>query len=409
MFVEIDNTPRDYAWGSVNAIAELLGRPASGRPEAELWFGSHPMSPSKIVDPASVDGASNLAEFLATNPQLTGVHPAGDEVARLPFLLKILAAQTALSIQVHPSMEQARAGFERENAAGIAMDAPARNYRDASHKPELIFCVSPTFDALCGFRPIASSIASLREFIDEAALTGIPSHRLTQLISTLESSGHDVRAAVEFALAGDPNAVSELVAQLADIATGATPTSPIARDASTVRMLHEQYPGDPGLVVAFLMNRLTLVEGQALFVPHGVLHAYLHGLGIEIMAASDNVLRGGLTSKHVDVSELMSVGHFGPSEPTIVVPEAISTGVHRFAPGVSEFELLHVTVSEAKPLAGLDLYGPAIVLCTAGQATITGLHAAMEIRQGHAWFVTPDEQKLTLAGNAQLFVAKMGR
>ena len=126
------------------------------------------------------------------------------------------------------------------------------------------------------------------------------------------------------------------------------------------------------------------------------------------MAASDNVLRGGLTSKHVDVSELMSVGHFGPSEPTIVVPEAISTGVHRFAPGVSEFELLHVTVSEAKPLAVFDLYGPAIVLCTAGQATITGLHAAMEIRQGHAWFVTPDEQKLTLAGNAQIFVAKMG-
>lgn len=408
MFVEIDNIPRDYAWGSANAIAELLGRPASGRPEAEVWFGSHPMSPSIIVEPASVGGAIDLGDFLAKNPQFTDAQDATDEAARLPFLLKILAAQTALSIQVHPSMDQARAGFLKENALGLAADAPERNYRDASHKPELIFCVSPTFDALCGFRPIATSVASLHAFIDQAAATGLASNRLRDLISILAASAHDVRKAVEFALAGGENEVSELVGQLADIATAASPTSPIARDASTVLKLNTEYPRDPGVVVAFLMNRVTLVQGQALFVPHGVLHAYLHGLGIEIMAASDNVLRGGLTSKHVDVSELMSVGDFSPSEPNLVVPEQVSDGVHSFAPGVSEFELLHVTVSEAEPLAELLLDGPAIVLCTSGQAEVTGLHNVGDIRRGLAWFVTPDEQILKVAGHAQLFVAKMG-
>ena len=397
MFVEIDNTPRDYAWGSVHAIAELLGRPASGRPEAEMWYGAHPMSPSVIVNPHDESGANNLAELLGRGSE------------QLPFLLKVLAAETALSIQVHPSMAQAQAGFAGENAVGIPMDAPHRNYRDASHKPELIFCVSDTFDALCGIRALTDTIDSLRAFVSEATAAEISSDRITALIATLTASESDVRDAVAGLLSGDPDDVSALVRQLVAIAAFAGPTSRIDRDASTVRMLSAEYPGDPGIVVAFLMNRVTLRKGEALFVPHGVLHAYLNGLGIEIMAASDNVLRGGLTAKHVDVDELMRVGVFAPTTPSIVTPELVGPGVQRFAPGVAEFELLHVTIADSASPAGIRLDGPSIVLCTAGHAHVSGLHTDGDIRRGQAWFVTSDEETLRITGNAELFVARTGR
>jgi mannose-6-phosphate isomerase len=397
MFVEIDNTPRDYAWGSTHAIAELLGRPASGRPEAELWFGAHPLCPSIIVNPADVDGAKNLAELLDRDAQT------------LPFLLKVLAAETALSIQVHPSMAQALTGFAAENAAGIPLDAPHRNYRDASHKPELIFCVSETFDALCGFRSVATTVASLRAFVDEASRAGLPSDALVELIAQLEASDSDVRQTVAGMLSGDRGEVSDLVNQLLAIAQRADATSPIDRDASTVRMLGVEYPGDPGIVVAFLMNRVSLRAGEAMYVPHGILHAYLSGLGIEIMAASDNVLRGGLTSKHVDVAELMSVGVFSPTTPSLVTPDLLSAGVHRFAPGVREFELVHVVVTEGAEAAEVQLDGASIVLCTAGQAQVAGSHASAEIRRGQAWFVSADEPELSISGSAELFVARTGR
>ena len=397
MFVEIDNTPRDYAWGSTHAIADLLGRPASGRPEAELWLGAHPLCPSVIVNPAEVDGAKNLAELLDRDAQT------------LPFLLKVLAAETALSIQVHPSMAQAQTGFAAENAAGIPLDAPHRNYRDASHKPELIFCVSETFDALCGFRSVATTVASLRAFVDEASRAGLPSDAVVGLIAQLEASATDVRDTVAGLLAAGADEVTELVNQLVGIARQSGATSPIEREASTVRMLGAEYPGDPGIVVAFLMNRVSLRAGEAMYVPHGILHAYLSGLGIEIMAASDNVLRGGLTSKHVDVAELMSVGVFSPSSPLLVSPDQLSAGVNRFAPGVSEFELVHVVVDEGAEAAVVQLDGASIVLCTAGHAQVAGSHARAEIRRGQAWYVSPDELALSIAGDAELFVARTGR
>ncbi|MBK5238529.1 MAG: mannose-6-phosphate isomerase, class I, partial [Actinomycetales bacterium] len=155
MFVRLENTPRDYAWGSTTAIADLLGREPSGGPEAELWLGTHEGSPTRIADPKQVGGYLTLADWVATKPEL-----------RIGFLLKILAADHPLSLQTHPSIAQAREGYAREDAAGVPLTSPTRNYKDRNHKPELIVALSPTFDALCGFRPREETLRVLREFTE---------------------------------------------------------------------------------------------------------------------------------------------------------------------------------------------------------------------------------------------------
>ena len=162
MFVQIANTPRPYAWGSTSAIADLLGTTPSGEPEAELWLGAHPGSPSRIVDPAEAEDSATLLDWIAKDP--TKTLGAAADAGQLPFLLKVLAASSALSLQAHPTPEQAREGFERENALGIPLDAPNRNYKDAFAKPEMIFALSETFDALCGFR----SLDETREIVRPA-------------------------------------------------------------------------------------------------------------------------------------------------------------------------------------------------------------------------------------------------
>ena len=403
MFVEIDNSPRDYAWGSVHAIAELCGRPASGKPEAELWLGAHPGSPSRIVNADQTGGAHDLAEWISADPS-TALGEAGS----LPFLLKILAADTALSIQVHPSMSQANSGFARENEAGIPIDAPHRNYRDASHKPELIFCVSETFDALCGMREASRASEVIGGFVREGDERDLPTDELAVLAARLKENTDDAADVVALLLERNSQRSAAIVAQLVAIAAVVAPTSEIESDASTVRLLSAEYPNDPGIAVAVLMNRVQLRRGEAMFVDHGILHAYLSGLGIEIMAASDNVLRGGLTSKHIDVPELLRVGVFRPSQPAILPAETLAPGVDRYAPGVPEFELIHVRVTESNPVAEVQIAGPAIALCVAGQARVDGTSSGIDVHRGSAIFVTPDEHAMRLTGKAELFIARLG-
>ena len=403
MFVEIDNSPRDYAWGSIHAIAELLGRAASGQPEAELWLGAHPGSPSRIVHAEKAGGARDLAEWISLDsPTVLGGATA------FPFLLKVLAAETALSIQVHPSMSQAQEGFARENGDGIALDAPNRNYRDASHKPELIFCVSETFDALCGMREAARASDVIRGFVHEGVAFNIATDELAKLADLLAEKTDDVADVVAMLLEPHSARAATIVAQLVAVAAVVPPTSVIESDASTVRLLSAEYPADPGIAVAVLMNRVQLRRGEALYVEHGVMHAYLSGLGIEIMAASDNVLRGGLTSKHIDVPELLKVGVFRPSHPVILEAQKLATGVDLYAPGVSEFELLHVRVTEPNPVPDLQIDGPAIALCIDGHARIEGTASGVEMHRGSAIFMTPDEQSVRISGSAEIFIARPG-
>ncbi len=320
MFVEITNEPRDYSWGSSTLLPELLGRAPTGRPEAELWLGTHPGSPARLV------GGGDLRET-------TG---------ELPFLLKLLAAGSTLSLQAHPTTARAREGFAREDAAGIPRDDPARNYKDPFAKPELVYALSDEFRALSGFRPVAET----RTDLDTAAPGLLPDLR----------SEADLRPVVERLLTTDVSA--ELDALVAASVDGA------GESWATVRDLARQCPGDPGIAIALLLHTVVLRRGEALYLPPGNIHAYQRGLAIELMGPSDNVLRGGLTPKHVDVPELLGVLDFRALPEPRVIP-AVSDGVSDFAPAGAGFRLRVLA-----PGASVSVEAPALVLVLDGEATV---------------------------------------
>ena len=357
MFVAITNTPRDYAWGSTTALAELLGTPATGRPQAELWLGTHPGSPSQTP-------GGSLADLTT-----------------LPFLLKVLAAASPLSLQAHPTIAQAVEGFARENALGIPLDAANRNYKDELHKPELIYALTP-FRALCGFRPASETGAAI-----ERLLGAVPGDApLNGWLDRL-GSDDDIREVFEWLLSRGPG-VDELVGAL--VSAAALVDGP---HYTLVAELDAAYPGDPGIAISLMLNLAELEPGQALFLPAGNIHAYIEGVGIELMAASDNVLRGGLTPKHVDVAELLSVLDFTP----VAVPYLDSTlidGAETYQP-TADFALVHVTGD-----ASIDLGAEAILLCTAGQFAVNG----EAITRGGCLYVA-DEPTLHIHGGGELFIA----
>jgi mannose-6-phosphate isomerase len=385
MFLAITNTPRDYAWGSHAAISELLGRRPSGRPEAELWLGAHAGSPSIVVNPAVVDGADTLADWFAAEP----ARALGRGRTELPFLLKVLAADQPLSIQAHPTPEQAEEGFAREEAAGVPLDAPHRNYKDRFPKPEIIVALSDRFDALCGFREPAETLADI-DAIDAgtgrlAALRGSVASSLESTLAWLFDGSDESR---------------RVVAAVAELARAVDAPSP---STATVVELADRYPGDPGVVVSLLLNRVSLRAGEALFLPAGNVHAYLGGLGIELMAPSDNVLRGGLTPKHVDVPELLRVLEFTPLPVPWLRPVEVARGVERFDPEGTGFALLRVDAGGAG--AVVEIGGPSILLVTEGEVDVKGQDGTIHLARGESAFVTPDEVRLAVKGGGLLWVA----
>ncbi|MFZ7089061.1 mannose-6-phosphate isomerase, class I [Curtobacterium sp. RRHDQ10] len=389
MFLGITNTPRDYAWGSVTAIPELLGRTVTGRPQAELWLGAHPGSPSVVVNPAMVGGADTLLDWIDAEPR----EALGSDTAHdLPFLLKVLAAAAPLSLQAHPTAEQARAGFERENAAGVPLDAPERNFKDPFPKPELIVAISERFEALSGFRPAADAVADVAT-ID--AGTG----RLGPLVAHLAAGLEDTfRWLIE-----PDDAARAVIAAASELAGAVEDPTPNVR---TVVDLAASAPGDPGIVLSLLMHRVSLAQGECLFLPAGNIHAYLEGLGIELMAPSDNVMRGGLTAKHIDVPELLDVLDFSAHPEPYLVPDELAAGVDRFAPAGVGFALLRIS-SAGEPMGfgtgGVaPLAGPSIAICTEGAATLVGAHSATMLRRGESCYVTPDEGDVVVESDAAL-------
>lgn len=364
MFVGITNTPRDYAWGSQGEISGLLGFEASGAPEAELWLGAHAGSPSRVV--GSDDTLLDIVD------------------GRLPFLLKVLAAGSPLSLQAHPTMEQAAAGFARENTLGIPLDAANRNYKDAFHKPELIYALSDEFDALCGFR----SAAGTRELLADFPAARPLADRLT--------SDDEIRPTFEW-LISRGEGVDALVAAIAQAANDSTP------ELSTAALLAHTYPGDPGIAISLMLNRVTLHPGEVLYLPAGNIHAYLSGLGIELMASSDNVLRGGLTPKHIDVPELLDVLDFRPIPVPYLTGESPSVGVQVFRPDVADFVLVRI-----EDEGTYELTGPAIALCVAGDIEVQGAHGADNLSLGDAFYITEDEERLSFGGLGTVFLATTG-
>jgi mannose-6-phosphate isomerase len=343
---EIENVLRDYAWGSTTAIAALLGRPESGGPEAELWIGAHPDSPSLAHLPE--DGSTApLDALIKRDPEhFLGADSVARFGPRLPFLTKILAAAQPLSLQVHPSLEQAKAGFARENAEGVAADAPDRNYRDDNHKPEMILALTP-FEALCGFRPAAASRAVLQHVAAacDAAGRGVPA-LITALLADLDDK--DERAALRTAferLISGGQAVAEGTALVVAALHSGASLAPFDAELSTAISLNEKYPGDPGVLISLLLNRISLEPGEAVYLPAGNVHAYLHGLGVEVMASSDNVLRGGLTPKYVDVPELLKTIDFQPVAVPMLEAERTVMDQELFRPPFEEFQLQRIELA----------------------------------------------------------------
>lgn len=385
MLISIANEPRAYAWGSTTLIAGLEGREPTGAVEAEVWFGDHAGSPARVPD------GRTLGEWLSAEGAQAGAP------ARLPYLLKLLAAAAPLSIQAHPSKREAEVGFAREEAEGVPRDAPERLYRDDNHKPELIVAVSETFEALAGLRDVGTTLRLLDGLGEGAAA----------LAARLEGpdAAEALRATVAwvFSPAAAPSVASVVAAVTAHDVAG------FEREIAVVRRIAADAPGDPGVVVALLMNLVTLQRGEALYLPAGVLHAYLSGLGVELMAASDNVLRGGLTPKHVDVDELVRVLDPAPGLEPRLAPVELGGGVVRFDAGVPDFALLAAEIA-GEPVT-LSLEGPAIVLATVGDVEVSGDASgdAVRLTPGRAVFVTPDEGAVTVAGAGQVFAAVPGR
>lgn len=392
MFVGITNTPRDYAWGANRAISELLGVEPTGAPEAELWLGAHPGSPSRIIDPSETGGATDLAAWIAADPATTlgATRPKGEP--RLPFLLKVLAAASPLSLQAHPTAQQAIAGYAREHAQGIPLSAPDRDYKDAYPKPEVIYALADGFEALCGFRPIAETHAEIARLIeldvaDPESERG-PLHRWLNETTP----GSDLRPVMEWLLSKGAG-VRDLVARVVRISRANPEEFP------TTVLLADTYPGDPGILISQMLNRVTLKRGEALYLAAGNIHAYLSGIGVELMTASDNVLRGGLTRKHVDVPELLHVLDFTPV-PVPYLRGVDDNGVVVMHPAGVDFEL---SVIDGDGTVALT--GPAIVLVEHGTFGVRGHVSTQNVRAGESYYVTPDEAALTFVGEGSAFVA----
>jgi mannose-6-phosphate isomerase len=395
----LSNTIRDYAWGSTTAIAALLGREPSGRPEAELWIGAHPDAPSRPLD--DPDGSS-LAELIEADPVGTlGTASIEAFGTRLPFLLKVLAADSPLSLQVHPRLDQAKSGFAAEEAAGVARTAPHRNYKDDNHKPEMVFALTP-FDALTGFRAPAESAALFERLT--ALLAGSEAAEVTEQVAELLRTPDEAEAlSAAFArlINGGPDVRACVDATAAAIAAAGH----AARDdaaLATVADLAAAYPSDPGVLLSLMLNRVSLAPGEALYLPAGNVHAYLRGLGIEVMAASDNVLRGGLTPKHVDIPELLRTVVFeAPGVPRLAAHES-ALGQELYRPPFEEFQLQRIDVPGSPGAGGapepvpVAQTGAAVVLVVHGSLTLDTPKGDLVLSRGDSAFI-PDSESPALA------------
>jgi mannose-6-phosphate isomerase len=382
-----------YAWGSRTAIPEFLGVEPKGEPQAELWLGAHPLAPSTV-------NGEPLDKLVAQDP-VSMVGQASVEAfgPRLPFLLKVIAAAQPLSLQAHPSREQAEAGYAREEAAGVPRDAPHRTYRDGWPKPELLYALVKT-EALYGFREPAETYQMFKGLAVGAAL-----ELVAPLADTDVPAAERLRVVFSRLLRLTPEDRS-MISDIALAASAVNQRHDVASFARTARELNAYYPGDPGVLAALLMNRVTLLPGDALYMPPGNLHAYLSGGGVEIMANSDNVMRGGLTPKYVDVDELLAILDFTPGLRGLIAPVEELPGVWRYptpAPDFALWRLEPVAASVAVPATSSGR----VLLVTDGELTAMSAAARLDLGRGEAALLTAGEE-VELSGHGTAFVGGPG-
>jgi len=389
------NTIQEYAWGSFTAIAELLGNASPSKtPQAELWMGAHPKAPSMV----KCDGNwISLFELIEKNPDhILGKKVAGKFNNRLPYLFKVLAAEKPLSIQAHPSIDQAKQGFERENRQGIPLDAYNRNYKDDNHKPECI-CAQTLFWALNGFRKISEIVGLMEKICPQGLKKPLDTLRgeqspieLKKFFQTLMTMNHK---------------------QQTKLITHAVSNAKKFRDDDPAYQwmidLHKEYPADIGVFSPILLNLICLERGQAMFLPAGELHAYLDGVGVELMANSDNVLRGGLTPKYIDIPELLNVLNFEEREVNILKTEQINECEWVYENHAEEFILSNIHVKEGIIYNSSVHRSIEILLCSDGKATITdlGKNDQVVIDKGKSMIIPAIVKKYSIQGNAVFYKA----
>jgi len=378
------NGIQNYDWGSTDAIPRFLGDKASDRPVAEMWIGTHPLKPSTAVDGDGVE------------------RPLAEVAGELPFMVKLLAADRPLSLQVHPSRSLAEAGYAREDEAGIAPDAPERVYKDRNHKPEMVYALSE-FDSLIGFRPTAEILRVL------GPLDTPLSQRLADDLRADPGFAGIVRR-VEWLLSSaiDPAEVHQVVGACRALASLGMD---IKRAYRTVVEIAEHHPDDIGVVISLLLNRMTLQPGEAAYLETGVMHAHLKGLCLEVMATSDNVLRAGLTSKHVDPQGLVACLDTGMARVARVTPDFVDMDTEVFSPADVEFALAVTQISHAAP-DGVELVRSeaSVVICTGGEVVVsTDAGEKLTVRRGEALYLGPEDRGAVVLGLGEVAQAYVPR
>lgn len=392
------NRVRNSTWGSTTAIPALLGVPPNGEPQAELWMGAHPGDPSR-VDRRDGRGPRSLADVIADAPERElGAATAARFGARLPFLLKVLAAEQPLSLQVHPNPAQAAEGFADEEARGVPLGARYRNYCDASHKPELA-CALSDLEALCGFREVAETVRLLD-------LLAVP--ELQTCIDALrkESEAEGLRIAMTHALTLPDTRRASVVGEVAAacLRVGEA-SSQYAAACAAVADLARRHPADPGVVAALLLNHVRLTQGQAVYFAAGLPHSYLRGVFVEILANSDNVLRCGLTEKHIDTAELLRVLEFRAGPVDVLDPVEGDDGEQIYPTPVPDFRLSRFELG-GEPARTLHTGAPQILLCTDGAAVLSdGRGGELHLLRGQSVYIPAADPPPGLRGTATVFRA----
>lgn len=391
----LTNPVRHYPWGDQHFIPELLGTEPDGRPYAELWVGGHPDDSSVLADGTAV---AALAE--QQPERVLGERARREFGDRLPYLCKVLAAAAPLSIQVHPNPEQAERGYAVEETGGVDRQAPERRYTDRYAKPELVLAIG-TFEALAGVRPLQRT----RELLDGLSVDHPRWAGLARLLPG--SAGDDPAGAVRRYLEAvlhpaDPGGTGRLGAGLV-AAVGAACERRDTPETRTLADLARRHPGDPGVLVALLLNRVTLQPGEAMFLAPGVLHTYLHGAAVEVMGASDNVLRAGLTGKHVDAREVLALAVLDPAPPHLLSPELVD-GVRLFRPPTPEFDVATV-VLDGDVEVTLPLSGPRVVMALEGEVVLrVGGTQGTRLGRGRTVLVEAVAGRVRVSGKGALVV-----
>ncbi|MDR1177736.1 MAG: mannose-6-phosphate isomerase, class I [Spirochaetaceae bacterium] len=392
-FFRLCNEIKHYPWGSPLWIPELIGeKNPEKKPFAELWMGVHPLGPSYIENSGKKEP---LSAYIETHETGVWGKSAG---GKLPFLFKLLAAEKPLSIQVHPDAGQAREGWERENREGIEESAPRRNYKDPSHKPEILCALGP-FTALCGFREADESA----ELLDALGFPVL--EKPLKALRSPGSGGERLKAFLQALFALGPQereTLSRAVSALPGTSSGKGPAEVSMKLAA---QFAAQYPGDPGILAPFYLRILKLKPLEAVFLKAGVMHSYVEGFGVELMANSDNVLRGGLTNKHIDIPELLRILDFSPYTPSILSPPDTERRPLVFSyplPLKTEFSLT-LLKNKDRPLP-YPLKGPSILCVTEG-SLLLGNRSKLSLRTGESAFIGAACGSLVLDGAFTAFAA----